>query len=253
MDDDVFISVEGLHKSFSSQRVLRGVDLSIARGESMVVIGGSGSGKSVLIKHVIGLLDPDEGQVRVEGQAVGELNRTGLSDLRRRMGMLFQYAALFDSMNVGENVAFALRQHTKMKDAEIKDRVEEVLTWVGLEGLEEKWPAELSGGMKKRVGLARAIALGPEIMLYDEPTTGLDPILADQINDLIIDLNERLHVTSISITHDMVSAYKIADRIAMLYRGKIEEIGTPEQIQGSSNPVIQQFIHGRAEGPITGR
>jgi phospholipid/cholesterol/gamma-HCH transport system ATP-binding protein len=253
MDDDVFISVEGLHKSFSFQRVLRGVDLSIARGESMVVIGGSGSGKSVLIKHVIGLLDPDEGQVRVEGQAVGELNRTGLSDLRRRMGMLFQYAALFDSMNVGENVAFALRQHTKMKDAEIKDRVEEVLTWVGLEGLEEKWPAELSGGMKKRVGLARAIALGPEIMLYDEPTTGLDPILADQINDLIIDLNERLHVTSISITHDMVSAYKIADRIAMLYRGKIEEIGTPEQIQGSSNPVIQQFIHGRAEGPITGR
>jgi phospholipid/cholesterol/gamma-HCH transport system ATP-binding protein len=253
MDDGVFISVEGLHKSFGSQRVLHGVDLSIARGESMVVIGGSGSGKSVLIKHVIGLLDPDDGQVRVEGQAVAGLNRTGLGDLRRRMGMLFQYAALFDSMNVGENVAFALRQHTKMKDAEIKDRVEEVLTWVGLEGLEEKWPAELSGGMKKRVGLARAIALGPEIMLYDEPTTGLDPILADQINDLIIDLNERLHVTSISITHDMVSAYKIADRIAMLYRGKIEEIGTPEQIQSSSNPVIQQFIHGRAEGPITGR
>jgi len=253
MDNGVFISVENVHKAFGDHRVLRGVNLSVARGESMVVIGGSGSGKSVLIKHVIGLLDPDQGSVRVEGQAVAGLNRMGLSELRRRMGMLFQYAALFDSMNVGENVAFALRQHTKMKETEIKDRVEEVLGWVGLEGVEEQWPAELSGGMKKRAGLARAIALGPEIMLYDEPTTGLDPILADQINDLIIDLNERLHVTSISITHDMVSAYKIADRIAMLYRGKIEEIGTPAEIQSSSNPVIQQFIHGRAEGPITGR
>jgi phospholipid/cholesterol/gamma-HCH transport system ATP-binding protein len=251
--DDVFVSVEGLHKAFGGQQVLQGVDLNIARGESMVVIGGSGSGKSVLIKHIIGLLEPDAGQAKVDGQVVAELNRTELNELRRRMGMLFQYAALFDSMNVGENVAFALRQHTKMKDTEIKDRVAEVLGWVGLEGVEEKWPAELSGGMKKRVGLARAIALGPEIMLYDEPTTGLDPILADQINDLIIDLNERLHVTSISITHDMVSAYKIADRIAMLYKGKIEEVGTPDEIQSSSNPVIQQFIQGRAEGPITGR
>jgi phospholipid/cholesterol/gamma-HCH transport system ATP-binding protein len=251
--DDVFVSVEGLHKAFGGQKVLQGVDLNIARGESMVVIGGSGSGKSVLIKHIIGLLEPDAGQARVDGQVVAELNRTELNELRRRMGMLFQYAALFDSMDVGENVAFALRQHTKMNDAEVRDRVAEVLGWVGLEGVEEKWPAELSGGMKKRVGLARAIALGPEIMLYDEPTTGLDPILADQINDLIIDLNERLHVTSISITHDMVSAYKIADRIAMLYKGKIEEVGTPDEVQSSSNPVIQQFIQGRAEGPITGR
>ncbi len=253
MDDGVFISVEGLRKAFDDHQVLQGVDLSVRSGESMVVIGGSGSGKSVLIKNVIGLLVPDAGHVTVDGKIVAELKRTELNKLRRRMGMLFQYAALFDSMNVGENVAFALRQHTKMKDTEIKDRVEEVLGWVGLEGVEEQWPAELSGGMKKRAGLARAIALGPEIMLYDEPTTGLDPILADQINDLIIDLNERLHVTSISITHDMVSAYKIADRIAMLYRGKIEEMGTPEEIQSSSNPVIQQFIHGRAEGPITGR
>jgi len=253
MDDGVFISIEGLHKAFGDDQVLRGVDLSVHRGESMVVIGGSGSGKSVLIKHVVGLLLPDAGHIKVDGMVVAGLNRTGLNELRQRMGMLFQYAALFDSMNVGENVAFALRQHTRMRDAEIKDRVEEVLAWVGLEGDEEKWPAELSGGMKKRVGLARAIALGPEIMLYDEPTTGLDPILADQINDLIMDLNERLHVTSISITHDMVSAYKIADRIAMLYRGKIEEIGSPEEIQSSPNPVIQQFIHGRAEGPITGR
>ena len=253
MDNGDFISIEGLHKAFSGQQVLQGVDLTIERGESMVVIGGSGSGKSVLIKHVIGLLFPDEGRVVVDGQVVADLKRTTLNEMRKRMGMLFQQAALFDSMTVGENVAFALREHTKMKDAEIRDRVEEVLAWVGLSGVEEKWPAELSGGMKKRAGLARAIALGPEIMLYDEPTTGLDPILADQINDLIKDLNERLHVTSISITHDMVSAYKIADRIAMLYRGQIEEIGTPEEIQNSSNPVIQQFIHGRAEGPITQR
>lgn len=253
MEDGVFINVEALHKSFGEHHVLRGVDLTVKRGESMVVIGGSGSGKSVLIKHVIGLLRPDAGRVWVEGQVVADLKRAGLVELRQRMGMLFQYAALFDSMKVGDNVAFALRQHTKMKETEIQERVAEVLSWVGLEGVEEKWPAELSGGMKKRAGLARAIALGPEIMLYDEPTTGLDPILADQINDLIIDLSERLHVTSISITHDMVSAYKIADRIAMLYRGKIEEIGTPEEIQDSPNPVIQQFIHGRAEGPITRR
>jgi phospholipid/cholesterol/gamma-HCH transport system ATP-binding protein len=253
MEDGVFINVEALHKSFGEHHVLRGVDLTVKRGESMVVIGGSGSGKSVLIKHVIGLLRPDSGRVSVEGQVVADLKRAGLKELRQRMGMLFQYAALFDSMKVGDNVAFALRQHTKMKETEIQERVAEVLSWVGLEGVEEKWPAELSGGMKKRAGLARAIALGPEIMLYDEPTTGLDPILADQINDLIIDLSERLHVTSISITHDMVSAYKIADRIAMLYRGKIEEIGTPQEIQDSPNPVIQQFIHGRAEGPITKR
>lgn len=253
MDNDAFIEVNGLHKAFKGHHVLRGVDLGIQRGESMVVIGGSGSGKSVLIKHVIGLLLPDAGSVSVDGQVVADLKRADLNDLRQRMGMLFQYAALFDSMTVGDNVAFALRQHSKMREPEVRARVAEVLGWVGLEGVEEKWPAELSGGMKKRAGLARAIALGPEIMLYDEPTTGLDPILADQINDLIKDLNERLHVTSISITHDMVSAYKIADRIAMLYRGKIEEIGTPEEIQNSPNPVIQQFIHGRAEGPITRR
>jgi phospholipid/cholesterol/gamma-HCH transport system ATP-binding protein len=166
------------------------------------------------------------------------------------MGMLFQYAALFDSMDVGGNVAFPLRQHTDWSAERIRDRVAEVLGWVGLTGTEAKTPSELSGGMKKRVGLARAIALGPEIILYDEPTTGLDPILGDQINDLILSLAERLNVTSVTITHDMVSAYKIADRIAMLYQGKIEAEGTPAEIQNSDNAVIQQFIHGRAEGPI---
>lgn len=246
-----FIRVEDVHKAFGANRVLTGADLSIDKGESMVIIGGSGSGKSVLVKHIIGLLRPDRGRVLVDGLVVDELKGKELDGLRRRMGMLFQYAALFDSMSVGENVAFALRHHTRMGEEEIRARVGEVLEMVGLEGDEGKMPAELSGGMKKRAGLARAIALGPEIILYDEPTTGLDPILADQINGLIIDLRERLEVTSVAITHDMVSAYKIADRIAMLYKGKIEETGTPGEIQDSDNPVVQQFIHGRAEGPIT--
>lgn len=252
-DGEPLIKVEGLFKAFGSLEVLRGTDLSIAKGESMVVIGGSGTGKSVLIKNIIGLLRPDAGTVNVDGEVVADLKRPELGELRRRMGMLFQYAALFDSMNVADNVGFALRQHTKMSEEEIVDRVAEVLSMVGLSGVQEKFPAELSGGMKKRAGLARAIALGPQIMLYDEPTTGLDPILADQINDLILDLQQRLHVTSVSITHDMISAYKIADRIAMLYEGRIEEVGTPEEIQKSDNPVVQQFIHGRAEGPITTR
>jgi len=247
------IEVHELYKSFDELDVLRGTNLAVRTGESMVVIGGSGSGKSVLIKHIMGLLRPDAGSVTVDGLTVADLKRSELSEMRRRMGMLFQYAALFDSMTVGENVAFTLRQHTKMKEKEVQERVEEVLAMVGLSGVQSKWPAELSGGMKKRAGLARAIALGPEIMLYDEPTTGLDPILADQINELILDLQERLHVTSVTITHDMVSAYKTADRIAMLYEGRIEEVGTPEQIQNSSNPVVQQFIHGRGEGPITTR
>ncbi len=247
------IRIEGLRKSFGDLKVLRGVNLSVSKGESMVVIGGSGTGKSVLIKHIIGLLRPDEGKVVVKGAVISESDRSDLNELRRSMGMLFQQAALFDSMTVGDNVAFELRQHTSMGEEEVSDRVEEMLTMVGLSGLQDKWPADLSGGMKKRAGLARALALGPEIVLYDEPTTGLDPILADQINDLIRDLQKRLNVTSVTITHDMISAYKIADRIAMLHKGRIEEVGTPGGIQDSSNPIVQQFIHGRAEGPITPR
>ena len=247
------IRVEGLRKSFGDLKVLRGANLSVSKGESMVVIGGSGTGKSVLIKHIIGLLRPDEGKVVVKGAVISESDRSDLNELRRSMGMLFQQAALFDSMTVGDNVAFELRQHTSMGEEEVSDRVEEMLTMVGLSRLQDKWPADLSGGMKKRAGLARALAIGPEIILYDEPTTGLDPILADQINDLIRDLQKRLNVTSVTITHDMISAYKIADRIAMLHKGRIEEVGTPGEIQDSSNPIVQQFIHGRAEGPITPR
>ena len=214
-----FISLRGVKKAFGTQEVLSGVDLDIAKGESVVVIGTSGTGKSVLIKHIIGLLAPDSGEVMVDGLSVPDLGRGDLTDLRRRMGMLFQYAALFDSMTVADNVAFALKQDKSWPADRVRERVTEVLGWVGLEGTEHKAPAELSGGMKKRVGLARAIAMGPEIMLYDEPTTGLDPILGDQINDLILDLAERLNVTSVTITHDMHSAYKIADKIAMLYDG----------------------------------
>ena len=247
------IRIEGLRKSFGDLKVLRGADLSVSKGESMVVIGGSGTGKSVLIKHIIGLLRPDEGKVIVKGAVISESGRSDLNELRRSMGMLFQQAALFDSMTVGDNVAFELRQHTSMGAEEVADRVEEMLAMVGLSGVQDKWPADLSGGMKKRAGLARALAIGPEIILYDEPTTGLDPILADQINGLIRNLQKRLNVTSVTITHDMISAYKIADRIAMLHKGRIEEVGTPGEIQDSSNPIVQQFIHGRAEGPITPR
>jgi len=244
------IELIDIHKSFGNHKVLDRVNLKVKNGESMVVIGRSGSGKTVLIKHIIGLLKPDTGEVWVDGIKVNELREKELNLLRRRFGMLFQYAALFDSMTVGENVGFALMQNTKMKREKIEERVRECLRMVGLEGVEHLSPAELSGGMKKRVGLARAIALQPEIILYDEPSTGIDPIMADAINNLIIELKEKLTVTSVAITHDMVSAYKIADRIAMLYKGKIIETGSPEEIRNSSNPVVQQFIHGEAKGPI---
>jgi phospholipid/cholesterol/gamma-HCH transport system ATP-binding protein len=245
------IKVINVYKSFGDKQVLRGVNLHIKRGESMVVIGGSGCGKSVLMKHVIGLLRPDSGQVLVDGKDIARMPEKELSELRKNFGMLFQGAALFDSMSVWENVGFGLIEHTKLSEEEIKKQVTQKLRMVGLTGVEELKPAELSGGMKKRVGLARAIAMEPKILLYDEPTTGLDPIMADAINDLIVDMRRKLQVTSLAITHDMVSAYKIADRIAMLYEGKIIEVGTPEEIKNSTNPIVQQFITGSAVGPIT--
>jgi phospholipid/cholesterol/gamma-HCH transport system ATP-binding protein len=222
----------------------------VKEGESMVVIGGSGVGKSVLIKNIIGLMKPESGKVTVDGIVVNDLNGTEMRNMRMKFGMLFQYAALFDSLNVAENIGFALTRHSKMSKNEISKRVEECLALVGLPGAEELYPAELSGGMKKRVGLARAIAMKPKILLYDEPTTGLDPIMADAINNLIKRLKQKLNVTSISITHDLVSAYKISDRIAMLYDGKIIEVGTPSEIKKTKNPYVKQFITGNAEGPI---
>jgi phospholipid/cholesterol/gamma-HCH transport system ATP-binding protein len=245
------IEITNLFKSFGSLQVLSGVNLTVEKGESMTVIGGSGSGKSVLIKHIIGLLFPDRGQVTVDGQVLNDLDEEGLNDVRKKFGMLFQGAALFDSLTVWENVGFGLKQHTKMSDQEIRVIATQKLALVGLKDVEDKMPVDLSGGMKKRVGLARAIAMDPQIILYDEPTTGLDPITADAINDLIIDLRKKLGVTSVSITHDMHSAYKISDRIAMLYKGEIQEIGTPDEIKGTTNPIVKQFITGSAVGPIT--
>jgi phospholipid/cholesterol/gamma-HCH transport system ATP-binding protein len=245
------IELRGVSKRFGANRVLDGLDLEIERGETMVVIGGSGSGKSVLLKHIIGLLQPDSGEVVVDGIAVGGLRGVALKEFRKRFGMLFQGAALFDSLSVLDNVAFGLREHTRLRQAEIRERVRGKLEMVGLRDVEHLWPAELSGGMKKRVALARAIAMEPQILLYDEPTTGLDPIRADAINDLIIGLRDRLKVTGVAITHDMTSAYKIADRIAMLYKGRIIAVGTPAEIRESADPVVRQFVSGSARGPIT--
>ncbi len=247
------IKVVDLYKSFGNKPVLRGVNLHIEKGESMVVIGGSGCGKSVLMKHVIGLLKADSGEVLIEGEDITHMSEKQLSRLRKNFGMLFQLAALFDSMYVWENVGFSLIEHTDLSEKEIRELVAQKLEMVGLSGVEDLKPAELSGGMKKRVGLARAIAMEPRILLYDEPTTGLDPIMADAINDLIIDMQRKLQVTSLAITHDMVSAYKIADRIAMLYEGKIIEVGTPDEIKNTANPIVKQFITGSAVGPITAK
>jgi phospholipid/cholesterol/gamma-HCH transport system ATP-binding protein len=217
----------------------------------MVVIGGSGTGKSVLIKCIIGILKPDRGEIFVAGRDIGSLKEKELYELRKKFGMLFQAGALFDSMRVWENVGFGLLQHTRLNEKEVRDRAIEKLNLLGLHRIEDLMPSQLSGGMRKRVSLARAIAMEPEILLYDEPTTGLDPIRADAINELIVAMREKIKVTSIAITHDMVSAYKIADRIAMLYQGTIIEVGTSEQIKHSTNEIVQQFIQGKATGPIT--
>ncbi len=217
----------------------------------MVIIGRSGCGKSVLLKTIVGLLKPDSGQVIIDNQDITRLKERELNRLRLKIGLLFQGAALFDSLNVGGNVGFILREHTDLDEATIVKRVRESLDLVDLRGVEELMPSELSGGMKKRVGLARAICARPDIILYDEPTTGIDPVRADAINTLIRQLHDKLEVTSIAVTHDMVSAYKIADRISMLHQGRIVESGTPKQIKSSANAVVKQFITGAAQGPIT--
>ena len=245
------IEIINLCKCFDEHRVLKNLNLEIKKGQTQVIIGRSGCGKSVLLKHIVGLLKPDSGQVFIDSQDVTRYNEEGLNRMRLKIGMLFQGAALFDSLSVGENVGFTLREHTDLDEATIVKRVRESLELVGLRGVEELMPAELSGGMKKRVGLARAICARPDIILYDEPTTGVDPIMADAINTLIRQLHDKLEVTSIAVTHDMVSAYKIADRISMLYDGRIIESGTPEQIKNSKDAVVQQFVTGAAHGPIT--
>lgn len=226
------------------------MNLEIKEGETITIIGGSGCGKSVLLKHIVGLLKPEVGEIEIDGQEITRLGMEELAEVQKKFGMLFQGAALFDSLTVGENISFGLRMLTDLDEKEIKRRVSEKLPLVGMEGIEQLMPAELSGGMKKRVALARAIAMNPKYILYDEPSTGLDPIIADVINNLILNLQEKLKITSIVVTHDMVTAYKVSDRIAMLYQGRIEEIGTPEEIKETKNSVVRQFITGSSEGPI---
>ncbi|MEW6607618.1 MAG: ABC transporter ATP-binding protein [bacterium] len=244
------ILITDLWKNFGETQVLKGVNIQINKGEVIVIIGRSGCGKSVLLKHIIGILKPDKGKIEIFGKDIAKVKENELNQIRRKFGMLFQGAALFDSLTVRENVGFFLDEHTKLNNATISKIVSEKLKLVGLSGVENLMPCDLSGGMKKRVGLARAIAADPEIILYDEPTTGIDPIMATAINELIKDLQAKLSLTSIVVTHDMTSAYQIADRIAMLEDGKIIEDGTPEEIRNTKKPVVKQFITGGK--PING-
>jgi phospholipid/cholesterol/gamma-HCH transport system ATP-binding protein len=245
------VSLQDLHKSFDGKEVLRGMSLEVHRGESVVIVGGSGTGKSVTLKHIIGLLRPDRGHVLVEGADLCHMKPVELNQFRRRFGMSFQEGALFDSMTVFENIAFPLRRHTRMTEAEIADRVQQCLEQVHLRDVDDKRPSELSGGMRRRVGFARAISLEPEILLFDEPTTGLDPVISDVIAELILEMDRTLNTTTITITHDMKVAFKIADRVAMIYGGTIIEDGSPDQFRASPNPIVQQFIEGTAHGPLT--
>jgi phospholipid/cholesterol/gamma-HCH transport system ATP-binding protein len=241
------IDIQNLHKNFRTKQVLCGVNLKIETGESITIIGQSGCGKSVLLKHLVGLLTPDSGSVIVDGHNITAAKRKELYEIRKNFGVLFQGAALFDSMSVEQNVGLALRTHTTMSDDDIARRVQECLQMVNMDGTQKLKPSELSGGMKKRVGLARAIAMQPGYILYDEPTTGLDPITADAINELISKLNHELKVTTIVVTHDMVSAYKVSNRIVMLHLGQIVFSGTPQETQTTTQDIVHKFVTGQAD------
>src|SRR6185437_13183553 len=241
------IALKNIHKAFGSKHVLQGFTLDVREGETMVIIGYSGTGKSVAIKHIVGLLEPDGGQVLVDGLDVPHLSRRELYQLRARIGYVFQFAALFDSFSIGENVAMGLRKQQELTDREIQDRVHEALELVDLPAVADRFPAELSGGMRKRVGIARAIALRPKYILYDEPTTGLDPVTSAVIDKLMIRMREKLGVTGIVITHDMRSAYTVGTRIAMLYEGRVRQVGTVDEIRNTTDPIVRQFIEGKPD------
>jgi phospholipid/cholesterol/gamma-HCH transport system ATP-binding protein len=243
----VSIQLTGIHKAFGPKQILRGLDLDVEEGETVSLVGFSGAGKSVTLKHIAGLLMPDRGSVVVDGKEVPKLSRTDLYRMRLDMGYVFQFAALFDSMTIGDNVAMGLRQKGGMSEKEIRARIAESLGRVGLEGFERRMPAELSGGQRKRAGLARAIAYRPKYLLYDEPTSGLDPVTTEVIDRLIIRMKEDLGVTSLVITHDMKSAYSISDRIAMLFEGRVVEVGTPDEIKRTQNLIVRGFVEGRPE------
>ncbi|MDR1086997.1 MAG: ABC transporter ATP-binding protein [Endomicrobium sp.] len=244
------IKVNNIYKNFGSNVVLNGVHLDVRAGEVLIIMGFSGAGKSILLKNIIGLVKPDSGFIEIDGIDITKCSLEKLHEIRKKIGYVFQEVALFDSLNIFENVAFGLRNLTTLNESEIKQRVKQCLAMVGLKNVEHLNPSSLSGGMKKRVGLARAIAYQPEYVLYDEPTTGLDPIMSDVISDLIINLKKHLHITSIVVTHDMKLAYKIADRIMMLYGGNIIFSGTPDEVRNTKNEYVKQFVRGSSQGPI---
>jgi phospholipid/cholesterol/gamma-HCH transport system ATP-binding protein len=245
------IEIKDLCKTFGYNIVLKDLSLTINDAETKVVIGRSGVGKSVFLKNIVGIMQPDSGSIKINGQEATSLSEREYNKFRMEMGMVFQGGALFDSLNVAENVSFVLDEFMQLDKNTVQERVEEALGLVGLQGIEEMMPSELSGGMKKRVSLARVLCMKPKMIFYDEPTTGVDPITADAINNLIIDLGHKLQVTSIVVTHDMNSAYKVADSIAMFYHGRVIAEGRPDEIRNTRHPVVKQFIHGEAHGPIT--
>ena len=244
------IEIRNLTKGFNNKIVLNNISMTIEQGQTTVIIGGSGQGKSVVLKHIIGLMKPDSGDILIDGVNITKLNEKDLNEIRKKFGFVFQFAALFDSMSVGENVGFGLKENKRMHQEEINKIVKEKLLEVGLKDVEDKMPSELSGGMKRRVGLARALATDPKIIIYDEPTTGLDPILSDTINSLIKDTQKRLEVTSIVASHDIPGVYKIAHKVALIYKGDIKFYGTPSELRESRNPYVIQFLSGSSEGPI---
>ena len=242
MEGESAVIIEDLHKSFGPHAILKGIDLTIPRGQITTIIGGSGSGKSVLIKHIIGLLRPDRGRVLVDGEDISTLSGKALTRVQGKFGMLFQHAALFDSMTVEDNIAFPLIEHSRLNKKAIRKRVSEQLEVLGLGGMEQKWPSELSGGMRKRVGLARALMMDPQFLIYDEPTTGLDPVLGAQVDEMIGEVQARLGVTSIVISHDMASTFRLAHKVAMLFDGQILVAGPPETLARSGVPQVEEFL-----------
>jgi phospholipid/cholesterol/gamma-HCH transport system ATP-binding protein len=247
---EVVIKADNVFRKFGDRAILNGISLEVYKGETFVIMGGSGCGKSTFLRHLIGALKPDSGKVYLLGKEVSALSEDEMDAVRKKIGMCFQSAALFDSMTVGDNVSLPLREHTKLDKSVIDIVVKMKLELVGLRGFEDLMPSQLSGGMRKRVGLARAIVMDPEIIFYDEPTAGLDPIVAGVIDKLILDLSKKLSITSVVVTHDMKSVFSIADRVAMLYEGKVLEVGSPEEIRNSKNQMVQQFIAGSPDGPI---
>ena len=247
---EIVIKSENVFRKFGDRAILNGISLEVYKGETFVIMGGSGCGKSTLLRHLIGALLPDSGKVYLLGKELSGLSEDEMDKIKKKIGMCYQSAALFDSMTVGDNVSLPLREHTKLDKSVIDIVVKMKLEMVGLRGFEDLMPSQLSGGMRKRVGLARAIVMDPEIIFYDEPTAGLDPIVAGVIDKLILDLSKKLSITSVVVTHDMKSVFSIADRVAMLYEGKVLQVGKPDEIKNSKNPMVQQFIAGSPDGPI---